>query len=167
MESRCVARYLRVTPRKMRLVADIVRGLNVNDAIGLLKFTPRAGARPILKAIQSAVANIVNRDDAREVNPDTLVVKTILVDEGPSFRRFMPRAMGRATPIRKRMSHVTVTVGAPEPEEAAPEAAAEEETVAAPSVKEQKKAAGKPAPKKKAPASRGKTKPIVKKKRTD
>ena len=109
MESRCVAKYLRVTPRKMRLVADIVRGLSVNDAIGLLKFTPRAGARPILKAIQSAVANIVNRDDAREVNPDDLVVKTILVDGGPSFRRFMPRAMGRATPIRKRMSHVTVT----------------------------------------------------------
>ncbi|MCX6600643.1 MAG: 50S ribosomal protein L22 [bacterium] len=166
MESRCVARYLRVTPRKMRLVADIVRGLNVNDAIGLLKFTPRAGARPILKAIQSAVANIVNRDDAREVNPDTLVIKTILVDEGPSFRRFMPRAMGRATPIRKRMSHVTVTVGAPEPEEAEAEAIPDEEA-AAPPVKETKKAAAKPAPKKKAPASRGTTKPTVKKKRTD
>jgi large subunit ribosomal protein L22 len=166
MESRCVARYLRVTPRKMRLVADIVRGLNVNDAIGLLKFTPRAGARPILKAIQSAVANIVNRDDAREVNPDTLVIKTILVDEGPSFRRFMPRAMGRATPIRKRMSNVTVTVGAPEPEEAEAEATAEEEA-AAPAVKEKKKAAPKPTPKKKAPASRGKAKPTVKKKKTD
>jgi len=166
MESRCVAKYLRVTPRKMRLVADIVRGLSVNDAIGLLKFTPRAGARPILKAIQSAVANIVNRDDAREVNPDDLVVKTILVDGGPSFRRFMPRAMGRATPIRKRMSRVTVTVGVPEPEEVAAGADIEE-TAAAPAVKEKKKAAPKPAAKKKTPAARGKAKPTVKKKKTD
>jgi large subunit ribosomal protein L22 len=164
MESRCVARYLRVTPRKMRLVAAVIRGKNVNEAVGLLKFTPRAGARPILKAIQSAVANIVNSDDAHDVNPDELIIKTILVDEGPSFRRFMPRAMGRATPIRKRMSHVTVTVAVPEPE-AVPVEVEAEETAAAPVVKESKKAADKP--KKKTPAVHGTAKPTAKKKKTD
>jgi large subunit ribosomal protein L22 len=114
MEARCVARYLHVTPRKMRLVADLVRGRNVNEAISILKFTSRSAASPTLKAIQSAAANLINRDDAKGVNPDELVVKTIFADEGPSFKRFLPRAMGRATPIRKRMSHLTVVVGVPE-----------------------------------------------------
>jgi large subunit ribosomal protein L22 len=113
MEARCVAKYIRIAPRKMRLVANIVRGKSVNEAIGLLKFTTKSGARPTLKAIQSAVANIVNREDAHDVNPDTLVVKVIFVDEGPTYKRFLPRAMGRATPIRKRMSHLTVAVAAP------------------------------------------------------
>jgi large subunit ribosomal protein L22 len=113
MESRCVARYIRISPRKMRLVADVVRGKTVNEAIALLKFMPRRGARPTLKAIQSAAANIVNRDDAREVNPDALVVKMIFVDEGPTYKRFLPRAMGRATPLLKRSSHLTVDVAVP------------------------------------------------------
>ncbi len=145
MESRCVAKYIRITPRKMRLVADLVRGQSVNEAIGLLKFTPRSGAKPTLKAIQSAVANIINRDDARDVNPDELVVKLIFVDEGPTFKRFLPRAMGRATPIRKRMSHLTVAVAALEaPAPAEGDAPVEEPTVkrAAP-----KKAVAKPAAK--------------------
>lgn len=128
MEARCVAKYLRVTPRKLRLVADLVRGKNVNDAISLLKFTPKAGAKPTLKAIQSAVANIVNQEVSRDMNPDSLFVRTIFVDEGPTLKRFLPRAMGRATPIRKRMSHLTVWVAAPVEEvleveeEAAPKA---------------------------------------------
>lgn len=132
MESHCVAKYLRVTPRKMRLVANLVRGKSVNAAIGILKFTSRSAALPTLKAIQSAVANIVNGEQARSINPDDLVVKKIFVDEGPTYRRFLPRAMGRATPIRKRMSHLTVLVGTPdetpqdEPEAAPVEAAATE-----------------------------------------
>ena len=126
MEARCVAKYLRVTPRKLRLVADLVRGKNVNEAINTLKFTPKAGAKPALKAIQSAVASIVDKDQSREVNPDELVIRTIFVDEGPTFKRFMPRAMGRATPIRKRMSHLTVWVAVPAaPVEAEAEATAE------------------------------------------
>lgn len=160
MESRCVAKYIRIAPRKMRLVADLVRGRSVNDAIGLLKFTPKSGARPTLKAIQSAVANIVNRDDARDVNPDQLVVKTIFVDEGPTFRRFLPRAMGRATPIRKRMSHLTVAVAALEAAVAeGAEAPAEEPKVkrAAPAKAAAKKPAAKKTPLKaatKAPAKK-------------
>jgi large subunit ribosomal protein L22 len=148
MEARCVSKYLRVTPRKMRLVADLVRGKNVNDAIGLLKFTPRSGAGPTLKAIQSAVANIVNRDDAHDVNPDQLVVKTIFVDEGPTLKRFLPRAMGRATPIRKRLSHLTVLVGVPEaPQEEPTEAPVETVEAAAPAVEETKPAKQKTAAK--------------------
>ena len=134
MEARCVARFLHVTPRKMMLVADLVRGKSVNEAISILKFTPRSAAQPVLKAIQSAVANMVNREDSRDLNPDQLVVRTIFVDEGPSFRRFLPRAMGRATPIRKRMSHLTVAVDVP-PEEPAEETQAPPEG-AAPAVAE-------------------------------
>ena len=151
MESRCVAKYIRVTPRKMRLVADVVRGKSVNEAIGLLKFTSRAAAKPTLKAIQSAVANIVNNDEARNVNPDELLVKTIFVDEGPTYRRFLPRAMGRATPIRKRMSHLTVLVGVPEVIEEVVEAPAEEAApppVEKPKKTPAKKTAAKPAAKK-------------------
>ena len=141
MEARCVAKYLRVAPRKMRLVANLVRGKNVNEAIGLLKFTPKAGAKPALKAIQSAVANIVNRDDSRDVDPDTLFVRTIFVDEGPALKRYLPRAMGRATPIIKRMSHLTVLVAAPveEVEEAAEVAPAEETVSAKPAARAKKK----------------------------
>ncbi len=138
MEARCVAKYLRVTPRKLRLVADLVRGKNVNEAINTLKFTPKAGARPALKAIQSAVANIVDHDKEREVNPDELVVRTIFVDEGPTLKRFMPRAMGRATPIRKRMSHLTVLVSTA----AAPIEAADGDQPAAAEAPEVKKTAG-------------------------
>jgi large subunit ribosomal protein L22 len=154
MESRCVAKYIRIAPRKMRLVADLVRGRSVNDAIGLLKFTTRSGARPTLKAIQSAVANIVNRDDARDVNPDQLIVKLIFVDEGPTYKRFLPRAMGRATPIRKRMSHLTVAVAAAEaPVEAAETSAEEPKKIKRAAVK--KPAAKKTAkPAKKAPANK-------------
>jgi len=153
MESRCVARWIRIAPRKMRLVADMVRGKSVNEAIGLLKFTPRSGARPTLKAIQSAVANIVNRDDARDVNPDSLVVKTIFVDEGPTYKRFLPRAMGRATPLRKRSSHLTVDVAVPEVKGAVAEAKPVEEK------KEKKRVFGrKPAPAKAAPKRSAKKK---------
>ncbi len=152
MKARCVAKYIRVTPRKMRLVADMVRGKSVNEAIGLLKFTPRSGARPTLKAIQSAVANIVDRDDAREVNPDTLVVKTIFVDEGPTAKRYLPRAMGRATPILKRSSHLTVDVAVPEVKAEAGAEAVEEK-------KEKKRIfARKPAPAKAAPKRTAKKK---------
>lgn len=168
MEARCVAKYLRVTPRKLRLVADLVRGKNVNEAISLLKFTPKAGAKPALKAIQSAVANVVNRDDSREVNPDTLFVRTIFVDEGPTLKRFLPRAMGRATPIRKRMSHLTVLVATPaaaEPsaaEETAPETA---ETAPAPKTRAKKTGTTRPAATRKPAAkSAAKTKTTGKKK---
>jgi len=155
----------------MRLVADLVRGKSVNDALGLLKFTPRAGATPIAKAIQSAVANLVNSDKGRDVNPDSLVIKLIFVDEGPTYKRFMPRAMGRATPIRKRTSHIAVVISTPEaPEEAETEMPdVESETAAAP-VKEKSKVKSTAKPKAKAKAKADEhagAKRSVKKKKTE
>lgn len=96
-------RFLRVSARKTRLVADLVRGKNVQEAIGLLTFTPRAASQPVCKLIMSAMANA----EALEMDVDRLYVKTLMVDEGPTLRRFRPRAQGRATRVNKRTSHVT------------------------------------------------------------
>lgn len=115
-DARCLVRFIRMAPRKMRLVADLVRGRRVNDALEVLQFSSKAAARPIEKAIRSALANLMQGEGAREINPDETVVRTIFVDEGPTMKRYLPRAMGRATLIRKRTSHLTVWVagGAPE-----------------------------------------------------
>jgi len=109
-QARCLVRFLRMTPRKVRLIADAVRGQKVNDALQTLEFSPRAAARPVEKAIRSALANLLQGETGREINPDEAVVKTIFVDEGPTMKRYLPRAMGRATLIRKRTSHLTVWV---------------------------------------------------------
>jgi large subunit ribosomal protein L22 len=148
MEARCVARFVRVTPRKMRLVADLVRGKNVNEAINILKFTPRSASSPTMKAIQSAVANYAQLHDATSTEIDSLTVRTIFADEGPTMHRFMPRAQGRATPIKKRMSHLTVIVAVPVV--AAVEAPAAETTDAAEAKPAKKTAAKKTAVKKSA-----------------
>lgn len=107
MEVRAVSKYLRISPHKARLVADLVRGKMVADALTTLKFTPKKGARFINKTLRSAVANAEN---ARSIDVDTLFVKVILVDEGPRLKRWRPRAMGRATRILKRTSHITVVL---------------------------------------------------------
>ncbi len=143
-EARCVARFVRVTPRKMRLVADLVRGKNISDAINILKFTPRSASEPTLKAIQSAVANYAQLHDATSAEIDSLHVRTIFADEGPTMHRFMPRAQGRATPIKKRMSHLTVIVSTPVVATAGASEEPETEAVKAAPVK---KAAKKPAKK--------------------
>jgi large subunit ribosomal protein L22 len=96
-------RYLRVAPRKARLVVDLVRGKGVAEAISILTFTRRAASEPVRKLIESAMANA----EATDADVDRLYIKTICVDEGPTMRRFRPRAMGRATRINKRTSHVT------------------------------------------------------------
>ncbi|MFL5301435.1 MAG: 50S ribosomal protein L22 [Anaeromyxobacteraceae bacterium] len=98
--------YLRIAPRKVRLVADNVRGRPVGDALAMLKFTPNAAAKPLAKLLRSAVANAETKGG--NVDVDRLVVKTLTVDGGPKLRRFMPRAMGRAYRVEKRTSHVFV-----------------------------------------------------------
>jgi large subunit ribosomal protein L22 len=100
---RAKLRYLRVAPRKTRLVIDLVRGKNVADAINILTFTRRAASEPVRKLIESAIANA----ESGAADIDRLFVESIYVDEGPTLRRFRPRAMGRATRINKRTSHVT------------------------------------------------------------
>ncbi|GBD27411.1 50S ribosomal protein L22 [bacterium HR30] len=108
MEARSVVKYVRISPRKLRLVADLVRGKRVEQALHILQFTPKRGARILAKALRSAVANAEQKES--RVDVDALIVATVTVDGGPTLKRFLPRAHGRATPIRKRTSHLTVVV---------------------------------------------------------
>jgi large subunit ribosomal protein L22 len=105
MEIRAVARFVRVPPRKARLVMDEVRGKTVEDALNVLSFAPQNGAMILKKLINSAVANAEQNSG---VDVDSLYVKRVYADEGPALKRFRPRALGRATRIRKRTSHLTV-----------------------------------------------------------
>ena len=105
MGPRATLRYLRMAPRKVRLIVDQIRGKGVEEALNILTFSPRAAARPVAKLLRSAVANADTRGEA---DLDKLFVETAHVDEGPTWRRWLPRAMGRATRIRKRTSHVTL-----------------------------------------------------------
>lgn len=105
MEARAVGKYIRISPQKARLVADVVRGMNVDRAITTLKFMPKKSAAIIRQVLESAVANATQND---QVDVDSLFIKKIDIDGGPSLKRIMPRAQGRATRIIKRTSHITV-----------------------------------------------------------
>jgi len=105
MEARAVGKYIRISPQKARLVADVVRGMEVDQAITTLRFMPKKAAVILRQVIESAVANATQDD---QVDVDNLFVKKIFVDGGPSLKRIRPRAMGRATGIIKRTSHITV-----------------------------------------------------------
>src|SRR5687767_10802399 len=109
MESTAHLRHLRLAPRKAALVASLVRGKPVGDALNILRFTKKAAALPLAKVIKSAVANATDKSKG-QVDVDTLVVKHISVDQGPTQRRYMPRAMGRATRINKKSCHIHVTL---------------------------------------------------------
>lgn len=105
MEARAVGRGIRISPQKARLVADVVRGMSADKAITTLRFMPKKGASILRKVIESAVANATQDD---QIDVDNLYVKTVFIDGGPSLKRIRPRAMGRATGIIKRTSHITV-----------------------------------------------------------
>jgi large subunit ribosomal protein L22 len=107
MEAKAITRHVRISPQKGRLVADLIRGKQVEDALQILRFTPKKAARVLAKTLQAAIANAA---DTHRVDPDTLYVKRTYVDCGATWKRFTPRAHGRATPIRKRTSHFTVVV---------------------------------------------------------
>ena len=107
MESKAVAKYVRIAPRKVRVVMDLVRGKNVAEAFAILKFTPKAGAEVVEKVLRSAVANAENNFD---MDVEKLFVKTAFVDQGPTLKRIHPRSRGQAFSILKRTSHVTVVV---------------------------------------------------------
>lgn len=107
METKAHLNDLRIAPRKVRLVTDMIKGLSVTEAIAQLQFSHKDAARPILKLLKSAVANAVHNHQAEK---DTLVITHTVVDGGAILYRWMPRAMGRATPIRKRTAHVTIAL---------------------------------------------------------
>jgi large subunit ribosomal protein L22 len=108
MEARAISRHVRVTPRKVRLVIDLIRGRNVEDAYALLQYTNKAAAIPVLKTLRSAVSNAMQAEGGH--GPEDLVVKEVFADEGPTWKRIRPRAMGRAYRVLKRTSHITVVV---------------------------------------------------------
>jgi large subunit ribosomal protein L22 len=105
--SNASARYVRMAPTKVRRVVDLIRGLPVDDAQAVLRFTPQAAGEPVGKVLASAVANAEHN---HQLDPRTLWVSEAYVDEGPTLKRFRPRAQGRAYRIRKRTSHITVVV---------------------------------------------------------
>ena len=101
------ARFVRITPLKARRVVDLVRGLPVDEALALLQFAPQAASETVYKVLESAIANAVS---AEGLDRDDLVVSVAMVDEGPTMKRWRPRAQGRATRINKRTSHITLVV---------------------------------------------------------
>ena len=107
---KAVAKFVRIAPRKARLVADEVRGKSLPEAVSILQFTNKRAAGIVGDVIKSAAANAEHNDDA---DVEALFVRDVRVDEGPTIKRFRARAMGRATMIRKRTSHISVTLGAP------------------------------------------------------
>ena len=109
MQSQARLRYLRIAPRKVRLLADLVRGKSVEQALAILKFTPKAAAKPMEKLLQSAIANAEDVSKG-QVDVDKLFVHTVFVDQGPTLRRFMTRAQGRATRVNKKTTHVTLVL---------------------------------------------------------
>jgi large subunit ribosomal protein L22 len=115
-DATAIQRGTRQSPYKMRLVIDQIRGKNVNEALGLLKFSKKHAAVQIAKTLSSAVANAEHaaRQNNESLDVDELYVKKAIVNEGPKIKRFMPAAQGRATPIQKRTSHVEIVVGAKE-----------------------------------------------------
>lgn len=110
-EAIATARFIRMSPTKARQLVNLIRGRHVDEARRVLKFTPRAAALPVGKVLESAIANAEHN---RALPADELIVVRTWVDEGPTLRRFRPRAMGRATRIRKRTCHISVVVGRPE-----------------------------------------------------
>ena len=107
METRAVAKYVRISPRKIRLVMNQVRGKQVGEALNMLSFTPKRGARILKKLVNSAIANA---EQNTGVDVDSLYIMRVYADEGPTLKRWRPRAQGRATSIRKRTSHLTVVL---------------------------------------------------------
>jgi large subunit ribosomal protein L22 len=100
------ATHIRISPRKVRMVVDTVRGKSVSQALSILGFTRKKAALPVQKLLHSAVANALENGGISDA--DALVIDRIMVDEGPTLKRYMPRARGRATPIRKRTSHIRI-----------------------------------------------------------
>jgi len=110
MKSRVKAKWVRISPRKMRLVIDMIRGKEVEEALNILHFSPKAAAKPIEKALRSAVANVINQEGKTKVDPERFIISEAKIDGGLTLKRFRAASMGRAMRIRKRTSHLTLVI---------------------------------------------------------
>ena len=109
-EARAQLKNIRSSPRRMRLVIDLIRGKNVNEALGILRFMPNKASRDAEQVLRSAVANLMNRDEQGRVDPDSIYVSKVFVNQGPTLKRIQPAPQGRAHRIRKRSNHLTIIV---------------------------------------------------------
>jgi large subunit ribosomal protein L22 len=110
MEAKARAKFVRMSARKVRRVADLIRGKNVEDALNILTFTPKTAAVILEKTLKSATANALNEEGTAKLKAEDLRIKSILVDGGPIMKRIRPMGMGRAYRIRKRTNHITIVV---------------------------------------------------------
>ncbi len=117
MEARAVKRYVPTSPRKMRLVADLVRGKSVNEALNILHFSPKHASKVIEMTLRSAISNLSNKSDTGKIDETAVIVKTIFVDGGPVMKRVLPAPQGRAFRVRKRSNHITIVVSEKEEKE--------------------------------------------------
>lgn len=107
MEARAIAKFIRVSPRKARMVVDLIRGKKLEEALAILRYTPNKATEAVTKVVKSAAANAEHN---YEMDKDELIISQVYVDQGPTLKRFMPRAMGRADVMRRKTSHITVVV---------------------------------------------------------
>ncbi|MBS4034172.1 MAG: 50S ribosomal protein L22 [Ignavibacterium sp.] len=110
MEAKAVNKYIGSSPRKMRLLIDLIRGMSVDKALEVLHFSTKSASKDAEKTLRSAVANLLNTDDAGRVEPSDLFIKEAYVNQGPTIKRISPAPMGRAYRIRKRSCHLTIIV---------------------------------------------------------
>ena len=110
MEARAVKRYVPTSPRKMRLVADLIRGKSVNEALSILHYSPKHSSEVIEKTLRSAVSNLSNKVETGKVDDHNVFVKTIFVNGGPVMKRVLPAPQGRAFRVRKRSNHLTIVI---------------------------------------------------------
>ena len=110
MEARAIHRFISSSPRKMRLVVDLIRGISVDKAIEILHFSTKHASKDAEKVLRSAVSNLMNQDDSTRAKPEDLYVKEAYVNSGPMLKRIQPAPMGRAFRVRKRACHLTIVV---------------------------------------------------------
>lgn len=109
-EARAIKKYIPGSPRKMRLVADLIRGKNVEEALNILHFSTKHASKVCETTLRSALSNLMNAKDGGRVQPENVIVKTVMVDGGPAAKRVLPAPMGRAFRVRKRTNHLTIVV---------------------------------------------------------
>jgi large subunit ribosomal protein L22 len=114
MEAKAIHRYIGSSPRKMRLLVDVIRGMSVEKAIEVLHFSKKHASKDAEKVVRSAVSNLMNRDESTKLDPSDLFIKEAFVNQGPTLKRISPAPMGRAYRIRKRSCHLTVVVATKE-----------------------------------------------------